>query len=194
MAHSLTRADLEAIRLLHPDYECNIFLETGTYLGETIEKMKGAFTTCYSIELKKEFYENCKRKFKKDKNVKLLHGDSPLLLREIASHIKEPMVFYLDAHWSSGNPHISARGNKDVPLLEELKSIQEEREYKDIIIIDDQTLFGTTDNDEDWSEISIDAILKIFENKVMDCRILNDRFIMFLKKSEKTQPRQECNL
>ncbi len=61
------------------------------------------------------------------------------MLPQIISTVKENVIFFLDGHWSSQE---TGRGDKDVPLLEELDSINVQSGGKALIIIDDYRLFG----------------------------------------------------
>lgn len=52
--------------------------------------------------------------------------------------INEPAIFWLDGHYSYG---ITARGEKECPIFEELSSILSSAKYKHIILIDDARYF-----------------------------------------------------
>ena len=94
------------------------------------------------------------------------HGNSPDVLRSLAATIDEPVLFYLDAHWSGG---VTAHGEVEVPLLEELEIIRK-RPHGDFIIIDDARLIGKTATTGlrlsreyplsafDWRNVTIGAI------------------------------------
>ena len=117
----------------------NILVETGTYLGDMVEVQKHVFEKVYSIELGIELYSNAVQKFEADKNVFILQGDSSVVLKELMPKILEPAIFWLDGHYSGG---ITARGEKECPIFEELESIIMAKELRHIILIDDARLFN----------------------------------------------------
>lgn len=169
-------------------FETQIFVESGTYFGETTENVKSMFEKIYTMELKEEFANAATLKFQNDKHITVIQGDSGENMIKICSEksiIDKPTFFWLDGHWSGGN---TARGDKDVPLLEELKAINDFCNQWCIIAIDDARLFGMKLN-EDWSNITIENILKIVENRVFDYRFFpstlfpKDRMVITLSSS-----------
>ena len=52
--------------------------------------------------------------------------------------INEPAIFWLDGHYSAG---ITARGDKDCPIFEELDAIFDKNNFEHILLIDDARLF-----------------------------------------------------
>jgi hypothetical protein len=101
-----------------------------------------SFSTIYSIEIDSELAANAQRRFRNDRNIRVLHGDSGKLLPGILSEVNEPAVFWLDGHFSGPG---TGRGEKDTPLEEELDAIAQHHIKKHVILIDDARLFGTTD-------------------------------------------------
>lgn len=69
----------------------------------------------------------------------LINGDSGVEIKQLLNEINEPICFWLDAH-SGADKY--ARGEEDVPLLQELKAIKEHQIKNHIIAIDDAHLFG----------------------------------------------------
>lgn len=118
----------------------SILVETGTYLGEMVEAQKNNFVKTYSIELSKKLYKKAKKKFLSEKNIVLLQGDSGKRLSEIVAVLREPALFWLDGHYSGG---ITALGDKECPVREELASIFTS-EHNHIILIDDASMFNGT--------------------------------------------------
>ena len=53
-----------------------LFVETGTFLGETTLAMSGIFDRCWTVEIDKSLYEQALRRFDGHKNITALHGDS----------------------------------------------------------------------------------------------------------------------
>ena len=120
-------------------YRLRILVETGTYYGDMIEAMKGAFDRIYSIELGAKFYEKAKQRFKSDPHVELILGDSGRELGGVMREIGvEPALFWLDGHYLPG----SAQGDKDTPIYDELDQILDAPEAAHVIIIDDARCFG----------------------------------------------------
>lgn len=117
-----------------------IFIETGTYLGETLASAAAVFEKCYSVELSDELYRRAERKFANQPHIKLLHGSSAAVLPEILKLTKEPAIVWLDAHHSGG---ITAGEGCD-PLSQELNSLLEYKEMRHAILIDDARGLGVT--------------------------------------------------
>lgn len=121
----------------------DIFVETGTYLGEMIDAVKYNFKRIFSLELSQELYENAREKFSKHKHISIINGDSAQILPEILNHVREPCLFWLDGHYSGGN---TAKGEKETPIMEELKQICAHPDQNHLILIDDAREF-TGQND-----------------------------------------------
>src|SRR6187549_1345526 len=101
-------------------YRSEVFIETGSYLGDTIQMAQQlGFGLIYSIEASRELYLDCKERFKLDKNVILFCAESVKILPDIAPFVTDykNITFWLDAHYSLGKTY-----NSD-PLLEELRII-----------------------------------------------------------------------
>ena len=159
--------NLDFLKKLQTDYKnYPNFIETGTMWGDTILHMEQYFSNLYTIEIKKEYYENVKNKYKGDK-INFYLGDSGDVLTEILPNINGRSIFFLDGHWSAGN---TGRGKKDCPLYEELTSIMSNHTDEAIIIVDDVRLFGMGPNKGNeicnWEEINVKNILKIVKNRM----------------------------
>lgn len=121
-------------------FNLKILVETGTYYGDMVEAMKPYFNQIYSIELGKDLYENAKKRFDGDKRIKIIHGDSGIELGNLVINIQQPALFWLDGHYSEG---VTARGEKDTPILEELTHIFNSQQSGHVVVIDDARCFGT---------------------------------------------------
>tara|TARA_A100001015_G_scaffold298886_1_gene382222 strand:- start:3023 stop:3643 length:621 start_codon:yes stop_codon:yes gene_type:complete len=119
-------------------YDIKNFVETGTYEGEMIKACLDEFEHLFSIELDKTLYENAKIKFKENKKLSLYCGDSGVELKKIISNLEGSTLFWLDAHYSAG---ITAKGDLDTPIVQELHEIFKINNDKNIILIDDARCF-----------------------------------------------------
>jgi hypothetical protein len=116
------------------------YIETGTYLGDGIRGVLHNYEHIHSIELSEKWYNHNVEQFKDNHNVTIHLGDSKKILGDLLSTIHEPVTLFLDAHYS-GTP--TAFGEEECPLLFELELLKN-RQYDDIIIIDDCRLLGKT--------------------------------------------------
>lgn len=132
----------EALKIFQERYSLTTLLETGTYLGEMVHAMQNRFQKIYSIELDPELYKNAKKRFATAKHVTIYKGDSGKILPQILEKIREPVLFWLDAHYSEG---ITARGTIDTPIMKELESIFDHQIKNHVILIDDARYFNGTD-------------------------------------------------
>jgi len=127
----------QVVRKYATEYGLNTFVETGTYLGAMVDAVKNIFDKVYTIEIDKKLYERAKKKFASDHNVTVLSGDSGEVLPKVLTKLKTPTLFWLDAHYSGG---ITARGEVETPILEELKQVLKHKKDK-VILVDDAVSF-----------------------------------------------------
>ncbi len=136
-----------AKRLIIEDFarkhRLNVFVETGTYLGDMVWGLRGIFKRIYSIELSDDLYRKAKSRFQRCPNVILLNGNSGELIKDVLAGLSEPALFWLDGHYSGG---ITARGTLETPIKSELKQIFDHSfSTKHVILIDDARCFGVGD-------------------------------------------------
>ncbi len=120
-------------------YSAKILVETGTYYGDMVESQRKKFKQIFSIELSDNLWVNAAERFKKYKHIIILQGDSGKVLNQITPLLKEPAIFWLDGHYSDG---ITAKGDKDCPIIEELDAIFQHTNLNHIILIDDARCFN----------------------------------------------------
>ena len=125
--------------------DCKICVETGTFLGDTAYLCSNYFDKFYTIELDDNLYKNAVKRFENNNKVICLKGDSGIVLKDLLKDIKEKTLFWLDGHYSDG---ITARGEKDTPIMEELSDILDHPIKNHVILIDDARCFGEGDYPE----------------------------------------------
>ena len=72
-------------------------VETGTYYGEMVAAMKDHFDRIYSIEFVPGLAERARRKFARDKHIRIFCGDSRVVMPEVLALLTGPALFWLDA-------------------------------------------------------------------------------------------------
>lgn len=195
---NLTIVTIDRLLSQYPTYrECSIFVETGTYLGDTIIQLASHFEKLYTIEISNVAYVKAREKSKVRgiRNIKFINNDSVSSLKKLVKRIKQPCIFFLDAHVTENNTGFTGRGNEDVPLLTELTIIKNFM-YQCVIIIDDYRLFGMPKSihtaQADWSNITFDSIKSIIPEQRIEAIYIdpeynlnintrNDRLIILLK-------------
>ncbi|MEK7590050.1 MAG: hypothetical protein AAB475_02235 [Patescibacteria group bacterium] len=132
-------------------FKVKTFIETGTYLGEMVDAVKDSFDKIYSIELNEELYKKAKNNFARFSNIEIMHGDSGEILPELLNNINEPILFWLDGHYSAGN---TSKGSLNTPIIKELVTIFQHPIKQHIILIDDARLFNGADDYPTSVEVS----------------------------------------
>jgi len=122
-------------------YGANTLIETGTFLGDMVYAMRSMFQTIYSIELSVDLVKKAKRRFRSYPHIQILAGDSGKILPQILAKVRTPCLFWLDGHYSGG---ITAMGETECPIINELTSILEHNTSSHIILIDDARCFDGT--------------------------------------------------
>lgn len=165
------------------------FIETGTYLGDTVETALKHFPFVHSVELSKELFEKAQKRFVNNKNARLYHGDSIEMLPSIIKKCKDKTVFFLDAHFSMGT---TAKGKTNTPIITELEKIKKSSMKDAIIIIDDARMFyeplinPANTFMEGYPTLNqiVEKILEI--NATYQCAIVYDTLIAFPAKEKIT--------
>jgi hypothetical protein len=154
--------DIFFLENLNDDYKkYNCLIETGTYNGDTIFGLEPHFDKLHTIEFSQFYHNKTKNKYKGNK-INFILGDSSVIFETLLPTITDKCIFFLDAHWSSGD---TGHSSKDCPLEEEITHINNLFQNDAIIIIDDFRLFGLNVN-EDWSQISKINLLNILRSRI----------------------------
>lgn len=171
--YELKRAILNSYK---DKYALKVFIETGTFFGDTVEYFKNSFKKVYSIELAEDLAKKAQQRFRNDPQVEIIQGDSGSILTTILKGIDEPVLFWLDGHYSSeffaGDEFIkTARTDKDTPVVEELDTILGSP-IQHVILIDDARGF---DGIGDYPSIaSIKRKVRKAKGGAYDCKVEND--------------------
>lgn len=116
-------------------YPNGVFVETGTYIGDSVQyAIEAGFSRIISIELSEKYYQLSKERFKNNDNVTIIHGDSGSCLWDAIKDIDEPITFWLDGHFSKGD---TAIGDFCSPIMLELSHIAAHPIRTHTILIDD---------------------------------------------------------
>lgn len=160
-----------------------VFVETGTLLGDTVINLSDQFTEIHTVEIAEHYY-NAFVNNRKLPHIKAHLGDSVFVLPDIVQNISadKRVIFWLDGHHSAGDTGVGVKG---CPLLEECDSIDQLlTSNRSIIIIDDYNLFGKdVAVDQDWTDISVDNILSRFKNfNVILTREFGTRLVLVIER------------
>lgn len=145
-------------------YINNVFLETGTFKGDTLDNILKSKVCSpekiISLELSDIFYENCVKRFQNNPNIVLYKANSKYDLYNIIKDIEKPITFWLDSHWS-GTPNVGCDSETVCPILEELEQIKQHTIKTHTIMIDDIRLMNNSNKKEHGFPISLEKIIKI---------------------------------
>ena len=145
-------------------------IETGTYLGFMVDAMKDRFRRIYSIELDEALYRRAARKFSRYGHISILQGDSAEVLSRLLSSLREPCLFWLDAHHSSGAAFKTARGTLETPIVSEITHVLSHAEARNHVLLVDDAREFTGSNDYPTIPELRDLVGKMQPDFVMELR------------------------
>ena len=131
-------------------YDLPVLIETGTFLGEMVDAVKRKFLEIYSIELSESLADKATRHFSRYDHIHIVQGDSSKKLPDILPSVDKPCLFWLDGHFSGG---MTAQGEVDYPIINELTHIKNRLKAGGVILIDDARLFTGKDGVPSIQEI-----------------------------------------
>lgn len=151
-------------------------VETGTFTGGTITlALLSGFEDVRSVEIFPDFYNAVKKQYKNDPRVKLWLGDAEVLLWDMIKDIEHEITFFLDSHvvLQTGN----MKGIREIPLLQELDTINKHPIKSHTIMIDDRRMMGYREHPGGWISHEWEGIL---EDMVMEkLRLINPDYKYF---------------
>ena len=117
-----------------------IWVETGTYLGDTTDLLSRHARQVYSIEPAPLLYRQAAERFRTVPHVRILAGTSEEQLPKLLPTLSGDVNFWLDGHYSAG---MTYQGKVDTPIVAELSCIEAQRQrYRNIVVlIDDVRCF-----------------------------------------------------
>jgi predicted SAM-dependent methyltransferase len=122
-------------------FNLDVFVETGTYLGDSALTASKMFKEVHTIELSEKLYRNALERLRQSPNIICHLGDSTEVMPQIIPSLNGRVLFWLDGHYSGG---ITSRGTNNTPVLRELEAIRLLPSAEAVILIDDLRLFQDT--------------------------------------------------
>ena len=141
---------LAVIRHNIPNLHPRVFIETGTYHGDTVAAIKDMYSSVISIEVDEALYKKACIRFAADKNVHIVHGDCARELPVILATLREPAAFWLDGHYSGGE---TGKGEVEDPVLISLNQIAAHPVREHVIFVDDARTFDGQEGRPDISDV-----------------------------------------
>ena len=134
--------------LMNNNLKDSLWIETGTYYGETTKLLSKISKKTISIEADKNLFETSNKILKNFKNVEILNGKSEDLLDKVISKNLsfKNVCIYLDAHLCQDhlkNTKTFGNENTATPILNELEIVSKyvSNFEKIVVLIDDIRLF-----------------------------------------------------
>jgi len=155
-------------------FNVKVFIESGTYKGDTALVASDYFEDVYSIELSETLYKESCNKVKNASNVHLYLGDTVVELTHILPKLHGRALFWLDGHYSAGE---TAKGPMSCPLLAELDIIKKYGITDSVILIDDIRCCSYV---PDWPRLDelVKAVLDINPN--YKCALIGDILMVYI--------------
>jgi hypothetical protein len=161
----------------------SVFVETGTFHGDTLESIKDKFDAIYSVELSSEHYAKAVTRFSDAPHIDIALGDSAEALAAWAPKLSRSSVFYfLDAHWCAAEN--TAGQISQCPLLQEIGAIGHLNEQS-VLVIDDARLFLAPPPEPhavtQWPTLPelLDVMRQLAPAHLL--MVLNDTFVLYPK-------------
>jgi hypothetical protein len=115
-------------------------LESGTFMGDTVEYFMAHAARIISVEVEPKLFADAQRKFEGVANVELVLGDALHVIPEIVAQLDDPPLIWLDGHFSEG---VTGSGDEIEPaasILARLGAVG--APAGTTIVVDDLRLFG----------------------------------------------------
>jgi len=112
------------------------FVETGTYLGNTVIWAAQHFEQAFTIEIMEEFSVKASKRQDASKNIRFCVGNSIDVLPTIVKEINDNTLFWLDGHYSGQG---TGGSENECPVMDEIRIASACKNA--VILIDDARCF-----------------------------------------------------
>jgi hypothetical protein len=154
-------------------HRLRIFIETGTFRGDTALTLSLHADRVWTIELDQELWGAAREKCGAQPNIHCLHGCSGEVLGDVLMAAGAPALLWLDGHYSGAG---TAVGRKISPLLEELEHvIGSAHAARHVMLIDDVRLFGSQGYPD------MDELVELLRLRLPEHSITCHRDMMFVE-------------
>jgi hypothetical protein len=117
-----------------------VFVEAGTYRGNTVAFFLPHADQITSVELHEGLYADAVRRFAGQPRVTIVQGDALTEIPRIVAGLSEPPLVFLDGHFSE---HGTAAGTEMEPARAMLPALGRAAPPGTTVVIDDLRLFGS---------------------------------------------------
>jgi hypothetical protein len=169
-------AHIKRAVLLRLGFSDAIWVETGTFMGDTAALLANNAKAVYTIEPDRVLYEKAAARFSSSgSKVKALHGLSEEVFPSLLPTLSGTVNFWLDGHYSGGITH---QGPTDCPVRDELQNIENNlsRYAKVAVLIDDVRCFDPS-NPEYSDYPSLDYLVDWARKNNLVWHIEHDIFV-----------------
>jgi len=145
----------------------NVVIETGTFLGDTANFLAARGYSVITVEIEPRIAAWARARFDGFANVRVVEGDSGLLMTGLIADLDQPALFYLDGHYSGGE---TGKGQHETPVVKEVEVILRDAPSGSFVIIDDARCFGRL---KDYPSL-IDFLSSLRDRGVDDAVVMDD--------------------
>jgi hypothetical protein len=167
--------------LIRNQTQGGVWLETGTYVGETTKFLSENSPHVISIEPSYHFFQIAKSNLKRIENIHLVNDTSENVFESMLFKMGKLGNFWLDGHYSGGETH---QGLDNTPIKTELEIIRanSHRFSSFTVFIDDMRCFKKNTVEEYSNYPSLDWVSSWAESLDLDWVIEHDIFIAKTRK------------
>jgi len=117
-----------------------VFIEAGTYRGNTVAFFLSHADEITSVELQDGLYADAVRRFAAHPKVTIVHGDALTEIPRVVAEVSRPPLVFLDGHFSMQG---TAVGTEMEPARAMLPALGRAAPPGTTVVIDDLRLFGS---------------------------------------------------
>lgn len=153
-----------------------IWVETGTYKGDTAAILSDHAKRVFTIEPAQHLFAAAKIRFTSKPNVEVIHGLSEEVFPQLIPKLSGEINFWLDGHFSTGVTH---QGPKDSPIEEELACIEKHLDnFSNIVVLIDDIRYFINPSSHDFTGYpKIDVLVDWAKRNDLEWHIEHDMFV-----------------
>jgi len=129
----------EHLLALRAERDHRVFVESGTYLGDTVEALRPHVDRVVSVEIEPELHARAVARFASAPGVEILCGDASDHLPRVLAELAQPALVWVDGHFSGG---VTGRGVEDEPAVTILTRLASAARPGTTLLVDDLRMFG----------------------------------------------------